>query len=379
MAGAALSSIGLLIAAATSVSNVFKDVASKKVLDQHEVVATTFWLRSIIATAFTVVIIVRALTGTPPAIRDGGALFGFEALHLAPLPTFLIYLFLDGLGVGCTALLYFRALQLSPLSVCIPFLAFTPVFLIPTGYVLLGELPPAVKLSGVVLVVIGSIVMHRGLFAVSLFEPVKALVREPGSRYMLLVAFIFSLTNPLDKKLVGVSDPITHSFAYGIAVLVFFAGLSLRRRSDIRTVIRTSPGWLLLAGLLDAFALLLQFTSHNYIDVVITISVKRAGIILAVLMGWLIFKERDITDKLIASSLMLAGVPIIYLPLSVGHSILFMVAALGGASFALYLTRSQKIEAEQLHAPHRTPKVNQPPPQRALKPHSLPIKTAQDV
>ena len=39
-----LSSIGLLMAGATSVSNVVKDISAKKVVDHHELIASTFWM-----------------------------------------------------------------------------------------------------------------------------------------------------------------------------------------------------------------------------------------------------------------------------------------------------------------------------------------------
>ena len=48
----------------------------------------------------------------------------------------------------------------------------------------------------------------------------------------------------------------------------------------------------------------------------ITVSIKRAGIILAVFAGWLFFREREITDKVIAASVMFCGVLILYLPLT---------------------------------------------------------------
>lgn len=342
MADAGLSTIGLMMAAATSVSNVFKDVAGKKVLDSNEIIATTFWLRIFAGIGFALALFGRYFYfGTAPEIRDSGPLFGIEALHFAPLTTFLIYLMLDGIGVGLATLLYWRAIQVSPISVCVPFLAFTPIFLIPSGWLLLGELPPTVKLMGIVLVVIGSLVMHRQLFAISIFEPVRAIWRERGSRYVLIVAFIFCITNPLDKKLVAMSDPITQAFAYGIAVWVFFAGLAFFRKAEVGKVIRVAPKWLILAGALDALALILQFASHDYIDVVITISVKRAGIVLAVLLGWLIFKERGITDKIIASCVMLAGVLIIYLPLDWMQTGIFCAVTLIGMAVALYLTRGQ--------------------------------------
>ena len=39
---------------------------------------------------------------------------------------------------------------------------------------------------------------------------------------MLIVALIFSLTNPLDAKLVKMSDVFTESFAYGIGLCISF-------------------------------------------------------------------------------------------------------------------------------------------------------------
>jgi drug/metabolite transporter (DMT)-like permease len=115
-------------------------------------------------------------------------------------------------------------------------------------------------------------------------------------------------------------------------------------------VIRATPGWCVIAGSGEAIALLFQLMSHNYIQVVVTISVKRAGIILTVLLGWLIFKERGIGDKLIAASVMLAGVLIIYLKLDVAASVGLAGAALLAMSIALYLTRNQVKQTDELKA-----------------------------
>lgn len=338
-----LSSIGLLMAAATSISNVVKDVGAKKVVDAHEVVASTFWIRLFAAVVFIGALIFRAWMGTVPAIRGGGELFGIEGLELSPIATWLIYLTIEVLLVACSTLLFFRAMQISPISLCMPYISFTPVFLIVTGYLILGELPARVKLIGVVLIFIGSIVMHRQLFTTGWMEPIKAIWSERGCFYMLLVGFINSITNPIDKKLVQMTDSFTQGCSFGIGMVVFFSVLAFARGADTRKVIRSVPGWAMLAGALEAVALLFQLTSHNYIDVVITISIKRAGIILTVLLGWLIFKERDIGDKLIAASVMLVGVLIIYLPLTFFQGTMIAVAALAVMSLMLYLIPPRKV------------------------------------
>jgi drug/metabolite transporter (DMT)-like permease len=342
MSDLGLSPVGLLLAAATSVSNVLADVSRKKVVERNELVAATFWIRIFAALVFTVALVARMFAGTAPVIREGGPLFGIAAFAIPPVAVFLTYLAIDVALIGCAQLLLMRALQVSPMSLCIPFMAFTPVFLIGTGYVMIGELPSWIKLLGVGLIVAGSLVMHRRLFAEGWVAPIKAVMREKGSRYILLVAFILSVTNPIEKRLVTMSDPLTQAFSYCIGLCILFAVLAWTRHADCRVVMQTTPRWAVLGGVLDAAALLLQFFTYSYLAVVITISIKRAGIVLSVLAGWLIFREREITDKLIAASGMLGGVLILYLPLDAVQSVLLAGVVLAGMAVALYATHRRQ-------------------------------------
>ncbi len=345
MVNSALSPVGLLMAASMSVTNVLTDVARKHALEKRDLIPATLWIRIAVTVVFAAALLWQIAAGSPVVIRDGGPLFGIAALHLAPVPTFFIYLTLDVALITCVMWLYFRALQISPLSLSVPFLAFTPVFLIPSGFVMLGELPPPLKLLGVVLIVAGSLAMHRRLFAVGWLAPVKAVIQEKGSRYMLMVSFIFSITNPLDKKLVVMSDVFTEAFSYGLGLCLAFFVWGKLQGADFRAAARGNVKWISLAGLLDAVSLLFQLGSYAYIAVVITVSIKRAGIILSVLAGWLFFREREITDKVIAASVMFCGVLILYLPLTAGEAFGVTGLTLAGMALALYLTRHENGEA----------------------------------
>jgi len=285
------------------------------------------------------VLLWRVMSGNPIVIRDGGALFGIAGLHPDPVKEFLIYLVIDVLLITIVMWLYFRALQISPLSMSVPFLSFTPVFLIPTGFLVLGELPLPSKAFGVALIVAGSLAMHRRLFAKGWLAPARAVLREKGSRYMLLVSLIFSITNTLDKKLVTMSDIFTEAFAYGAGLCISFWIMGRVQRSDFAAAARGNWTWISLAATLDAVSLLFQLASYTYIAVVITVSIKRAGIVLSVLAGWLFFHERNITDKVIAASVMFCGVLILYLPLSGVQAMLVTALTLAGMTLALYLTR----------------------------------------
>ena len=334
-----LSSIGLVLAGATSVSNVVKDMAAKKVVDRHDLVASTFSIRFFSALVFVAALAARGMTGAVPEVREGGVLFGIATLHLSPLLTYSIYLAIDVLLVVCSTLLYYRAIQLTPISLCLPYISFTPVFLIITGYVINGEATTATKGVGVVLICIGSIVMHRRLFSQGWLAPVKAIWSERGCFFMLLAGVINAITNPIEKKLVLMADPFTQACAFGIGLFGIFALMHALRHASAGIVFRTVPGWTVLAGVLEAVGLLFQLSSHNYIAVVYTISIKRAGIVLVVLVGWLVFKETGIGDKLIAASVMVVGVLILYLPVTLNQGIALGVSALVAMVIAFYSTR----------------------------------------
>jgi len=129
----------------------------------------------------------------------------------------------------------------------------------------------------------------------------------------------------------------------GLCVTFFLLGKI--QRADFRAAIRSNVKWVSLAGLSDAVSLLFQLASYSFLAVVITVSIKRAGIILAVAAGWLFFHEREITDKLIATAIMFCGVLILYLPLTAVPAISLTLLTLAGMTAALYFTRHQAVES----------------------------------
>jgi drug/metabolite transporter (DMT)-like permease len=317
---------GLILATATSVVNVFADVCRKKAVAQNDVLGTSLWMHLVAVIVFGLALAWRLIAYSGPLLHVHGAIFhsvggGFGA-DWDPRAKFLLCLFLDGSLLAMAMLYYVRALQVSDLSISVPFLAFTPVLLIPTGYLLLHEIPDARQILGVVLVVCGAVSMNKQAFRNGLLGPVKAIFLDRGSRSMLFVAVLFSVTNPIDKMIVLMSDPVTAAFGYGITTLLIYTILLLAYRRSPGPSLRSAPGWIVMAGILYATTQLLQFTSHRYIDVVLTITIKRAGILLSVLAGWLIFRERHIEDRLAAAFAMMCGAILIYLPLDAEAQIL---------------------------------------------------------
>ncbi len=330
---------GLVIAGVMSCANVFMEVSRKKAVAGRLLLPVLFWSHLFDVLVFAAVFVVQRIHHVGRQIHDSGDLFGIAGVHLSPLATYLIYLLIDLLILALANWFFFRALQISPLSTSVPFLAFTSVFIVPMAFLILREMPSAAKLLGVILTVVGSLVMHRKQFAAGWLAPGKAIFHEKGSRYILAVALLVACTSPLDKRLVLMTDIYTQGLVYGFGMCLFFLILTLSRGEPLLHVLKTGLLWIALAGILDATSLLLQFESYHFVDVVIAISIKRAGIVLSVLFGWLFFHERDIIDKTIASSVMFVGVVMLYVQITAVTAATTTLLTLAAMLILLGITR----------------------------------------
>lgn len=369
--------LGLLLACLDALVNALTDAARKKVLDrQFDAGVVSVWCKLISCLLFLAVIGLLALAcGTRPELPDLGRSF-----HAPPAVALLLYLVLNALLEGTAILLNLRALQVSPISYCVPFMALTPLFLLPAGMVFLHETVAGGMVVGVGLVVVGSQVVNRRLFAQGWSAPLRAMLRERGSRYMLMVAGLLTLTNVLDKWFLtsgggAVSLAVKFSRALTLAtgkcalLLVFFVLLSVTRAgrrppgaSPVRAfwaalgsvpwldAPRQTPVWLGLAGVFEALTLLLMLTAMQFTVAAVVVSIKRAGVIFAVGLGYLLFQERGLGDRVLAALTMAVGVGIFFLtkPDASGHSLLALpgallvaFAALAGLGLALHLTRDR--------------------------------------
>jgi len=268
------------------------------------------------------------------------ALFGVNKLPASPQLAFTTYLLVEIVLVVWAQWLNSYALKISPISLCVPFTAFAPIFTLGTGYMVLGELPTIVGLLGIGMIVIGGLLMHRRFFASGSTALINAFTREKGIRCMLLSVMIAAVFSPIEKQLILMSDSLTTAFAYGMGTMIAFWLLCKAKRVDIMEVMRQRPGSAILSGLSDALQMLAQFIAVVYLPVVITMCIKRAGIVLTVLAGWLIFRERDITDRLIGSSAMVGGIVLFYLPLQLLQALVLTCLLVVGLGVALYLTRN---------------------------------------
>ena len=217
-----------------------------------------------------------------------------------------------GLNV-LTTILYMRALQDSDLSVTVPMVSFTPVFLLITSPIMIGEFPDIYSILGVFFVVGGSYMLQIQKAQLDALGPFKALFRDKGPRLMLLNAAIWSITANVDKVGIQHSSPffwvvVTHT-AITIGLLPFMLHYSPHRTYELKSKF----GVLFPLGLVTSLALICQMAALTMTLVVHVIAIKRVSTVLSVIWGAALFKEEGFANRLGGVMIMLLGVLLITL------------------------------------------------------------------
>jgi uncharacterized membrane protein len=220
-------------------------------------------------------------------------------------------LFVGGSLNVLTSILYMKAIKHADLSVSVPLVTFTPLFLLLTSPLIVGEFPSLVGALGIVAIVLGSYLLNYNQNRRGIWAPFKALVSEKGPRYMLLVAFIWSITSNIDKIGIKSSSPIFWAITVSIFISIAMIPVILVwARGEFNQII-TSIKRLAPIGLFSALTLIFQMLAINLALVAYVIAIKRTSAILVVLVGLWFFKERDFKYRLIGSSVMVFGVILI--------------------------------------------------------------------
>lgn len=304
----------------TAICTALRDVASKQATRSADPVLVAFGIAAVPALTLGGIVAV------------GAALSGDGSL---PRAGFWLALAVSG-GINAVATpLVVVALQRSDLSLVAPLTSLTPLFMLVTGVVVLGEIPGPAGLVGVVVIVVGAYLLTLSARHVGVLAPLRALLRDPGARAMLLVAFLYSISSTYDKVGTTASSPLLWAASINGVVMVVLAPMAVRRRgrrsaaarrrepeagevagsegdgrdsASARHLRRLGPTpAIVLAGVLAAIAAAAQMTALMLTLAAFVIAVKRTSTLFGVLLGHSLFDESHVRERLVGAAVMLAG------------------------------------------------------------------------
>ena len=215
-------------------------------------------------------------------------------------------------GVLATVL-YMKAIKASDLSIISPISGISPVLVLMSSSFIVGEIPSILGVVGVMVTTAGIYVLKVHEVSSGFSEPFKAVLREPGSKFMISMLLIYAVTAPVDKIGVEASSPVFYTFVLHLGQLILLTPLMMYKNSDWKASIQRNRKEIMAIGGLSGLSSIAQMTALTYTLVVYVVSIKRSGILLSVLAGHFIYDEKNLMERVSGSIIILLGLLLIAL------------------------------------------------------------------
>lgn len=211
--------------------------------------------------------------------------------------------------------LYFRAIKTADLSLTVPLVTLTPLFLLVTSPIIVSEWPTGLDAVGVIFLIVGSYVLNLKPSQGFTLAPLQAIATNSGSRTMVGVAFIWSITSNFDK--VGTLN--SSSLFWGMSLFTTIAigmvpfvaqRIVTKGFHAVISPMGAQAKFIVLAGIFTAVGISLQFTALTMAPVAQVVAVKRMSTLISVGFGYFLFGETGLQERLLGAAIMVSGVAI---------------------------------------------------------------------
>lgn len=247
--------------------------------------------------------------------------FGLPVLAVALLYTgvpkidfrYLFLLVPQSLVIAFTSILIAKAYKESEASIVTPMFALSPILVVGTSFLILGETLSITGIAGILLIALGTYVLKlKGVNTV--LEPFRKLSKERGVQLILVVILIYSVTANTDKIGVNMTSPVLWPLSVYALSSLFMLPVMMKKSSNWKSQVKSSWKPLALLGGLGGLSIILQMTAFKMTLVTYVIAIKRFSIPLTVLISYILLNEKDeFSQKLVGSIIMVAGAVLINL------------------------------------------------------------------
>ncbi len=204
------------------------------------------------------------------------------------------------------------AIKNMEISGALPLMVLTPGFVAFFAFMLLGESLSGGEISGMVLLLVGTYILESGK-SKNILYPFKVFIESKFHNYIIYALLLFTVTSLLDKYLLR--DHAMHPYAFmGFQQLFlavnFFIIMFLRKKSFSKMIFIPDKNVFLLIISIAILTIGYRYTQIEALTlapVALVLSVKRLSVFFVTLVGGKIFKEKNLTKKLIATAILIVG------------------------------------------------------------------------
>jgi drug/metabolite transporter (DMT)-like permease len=233
------------------------------------------------------------------------------------ITTSLIILFIKTALNAAAFLFVMLSIKNLELSEALPLLAISPALVAILAFFFIGDVLTIYEWSGIFLIVAGTYILELKMANPGIFAPFKTLIKTSKYGYVLGAVALFTITSLMDRILLkGYKLPPFTFMAYQQLFygIVFLCVILYKRKSALVSFVSLNKEtWLLIliVGVLTVAYRYTQIAAVKLAPVGLVLAVKRLSILIAIIIGGKLFNEQNLTRRILAAVIILAGISLL--------------------------------------------------------------------
>ncbi len=226
---------------------------------------------------------------------------------------FLIYVIPQAVMIAGASLLIAKAYKESDASIVTPMYAISPILVVGTSFLILGEIPTIRGLLGVILIAFGAYTLKID-GSRKLTDPLRKLWEERGVQLILIVILIYSVTANIDKLGVNASSAVMWPLSIYFLSSTLLLPVMMKKSGNWKSKIRSDWKPLGILGGLGGISIILQMTAFKLTMVSYVVAIKRLSIPITIVFSFFMLNETEsFRERIAGSVLMIIGALLISL------------------------------------------------------------------
>lgn len=208
------------------------------------------------------------------------------------------------------------SIKMAPVSLISPISSFNPFFTTLLAIFFLNETPTFTKFMGVILIVVGTYLLNISQFHEGVMRPIKTIFSNRGVQLALACNLIWAITPLFQKPAIFLTTPQNPVFIPFVALTllsIFQLPFLLKEWGQTIKAAKPNLKYLLLIGLINPLGQFAAFTSFSLTNIGYATAIFKLSIIFNILSGAYIFKEENISERLLGATVMIAGTVLLVL------------------------------------------------------------------
>lgn len=225
------------------------------------------------------------------------------------------FLFIVSILDTIAAVIYYKALSISEISLLAPISSFNPAFILIFASIFLKENPTPIKLIGILLIIVGAYLLNVDQIKSGIFKPIAKLFSDRGVKLFLLSNFIWGMTPILQKKAIFETTPNTPLAVPSIETVFIIILLLpfLFKMKNIKKYTKTNLKTLLTYGSLATVGQFSALTAFSLNNVAYVTAVFKLSAVFSIILGAVLFREHHIQERFLGAFVMVIGTILIAL------------------------------------------------------------------